>query len=450
MPPCASTLKALAAPRRASLDSASPMDLRPSLRPARAASLLLVASACATTTGTKVAVTTPPPTTDPCHRAGPVKVVMRGAELLKSPNGPVAADVWNPLVVELLPDGRVKAHDSVGNPVEGYAPDPKAGPGGEERGLGLFVQVEAPLSLDPRGPPIGRVLPGTYLPVLSVDACAAEVIVRGFARKLVSGSHGVLKAYVPVEALAPKDLTAKPSTRVLGAMRDHHRRLLVEPGQPSTAFTETRCGRLSLLETRRGPNGETWQKVAQEEKGIEIQGWVDQPILEARGEDRCPLRELGNIQVMSFDGDSSGLPDGFARPAEPDALAKEWEKLTKKERPVWIPVVDGEEIACREYKLKAKGVGLAREEEKDGRKATYSFGLRLSGEHLSVSGGPCRGKPSCSLKFLLVGLDAHRVALLPTSARVPAYHVDDTEPWFFDRRGCESHGGVDHASTSLP
>ncbi|MBI5546325.1 MAG: hypothetical protein HY901_20755 [Deltaproteobacteria bacterium] len=388
---------------------------------------------------------------DPCALTAPAQVWLRGGEVLRAPHGPVASDVWNPLVVELLADGRIRARDPSGSPVEGYAPELKGTVAGEERGLGLYVQTETPLFLAPNGAEIGRALPGTYLPVVSMDACFAEVVLRDFSR---TSTPGPFRAYLAVDAVGTRELSPRPASRSPRFVRDHRRLLLVEPGQPATAFSETRCGRLEVLETRRDADGVEVQRVAQGEQGVQLWGWVDRPVAEARGEDRCPARVLEKQQVVAFDGEAS-LPEGFLRLGDASALLKEYEKLTRKERSVFIPLVDGDGVRCEAFKLRLKGTELVRAEQEKGKKPP-SWQVRISGGRLTLSGS-CRGGGSCAMPYLLAGVSAERIVLLPAkddlaarAEKLFAYHQDDTEPWFLERSACEARGGVDQASSVLP
>lgn len=401
-------------------------------------------------------VTAPPPRkvvapTDPCARTGPAQVVLRGGEVLASRNGPVVADVWNPLTVELLPDGRIRARDPKGDPVEGFAPDAAGSVAGEERGIGLFVQAEAPLLLTPEGPEIGRAFPGAYLPVASMDACRAQVLLRAFS---APSGGGPLKAFLPADAVGAKELSLRPPPAPLRHVRDQRRVLRAEPGAASSAFAQTRCGRLEVLETGREPGGAEVQRVAQAEQGVELRGWVDRPIVDARGDGACPVRRLTRKEVVGFDGES-GLPEGYAALGDGAALSKEVERLFKRDRTVYVSLVDGLGARCEAFKVRSKGTELVRADQEKSRRAD-AWQVRLGEGRLTLS-GPCRGGGLCSLPYLLAGVKADRIELVPARDELAsragdllAYHQEDAEPWYLERAACEAHGGVDHASSLLP
>ncbi|MGC4114468.1 MAG: hypothetical protein QM765_07625 [Myxococcales bacterium] len=133
------------------------------------------------------------------------------------------------------------------------------------------------------------------------------------------------------------------------------------------------------------------------------------------------------------------------------------EKQVKKDRTVFVPLVDGLGARCEGFKLKAKGTELVRlEQEKSKSKRPETWQVRLGEGRLTLS-GPCRGGGLCSLPYLVVALKPDRLVLLPARddlasrvANLLAYHQDDAELWFFDRAACESGGGIDHASSLLP
>jgi hypothetical protein len=407
----------------------------------------LLAAGCASAPPAKE----PEKPTDPCARTAPAGVVLRGGEVLKSRGGPVAADVWNPLAVELLPDGRIRARDPKGDPIEGFAPEPKGTAAGEERGLGVYVQTETPIYLAPKGPEIGRAFPGAYLPVLSVDACNVQVILRAFSP---ASGDGPMKAWLPVDAVGTKELILRPAPTPLRHVRDQRRVLRAEPGDASSAFARTRCGRMEVLEVRQDKGGADVQRVGQSEQGVELRGWVDRPIVDARGDDDCPVRLLDKKQVVGFDGEAS-LPEGYAALGDGLALGKELEKLAKKDRTIYVPLVDGLGARCEAFKLRAKGAELVRADP-DKTKKAESWQVRLAEGRLTVS-GPCRGGGLCSLPYLIVGMASDRIVLLPArddlasrAGELLAYHQDDTEPWYLERSACEAQGGVDHASSLLP
>ncbi len=399
---------------------------------------------------------------DPCRLTAPMKVWLRGGEVLRSPGGPVAADVWNPIVAEASPDGRLRVPDPGGTLVEGWAPELKGSVEIEERGVGLYVQEEAPLHLEPNGPEIGRISPGVYLPVLAWDACFAKVLLRGFPRKLAGESAAGATpfiALVPTARLGTREIPLRPALPGRGRfVRDYRRDLLVEPGKPMTVFSEARCVRLRILEQARAAGGQPpVQRVALAERGIELRGWVDRPIVEVRGDERCPTRVLEKVDAVAFDGEATGLPDGYARAGDPEALAKAWADFAKKERTLYIPVPDGEGVRCRAFHLKPKHTELTRNEERNGRKVTLSWRVQAAGHRLTLT-GPCRSKEgaTCSIPYLLQALGPDRVALLPArdaavarARTIVAYYADDAEAWFFGRRTCVAEGGVDRVSGLL-
>jgi len=419
----------------------------PRRSPLAAALAALLAAGCVS--GRAVKVTEGP--ADPCARFAPAPVVLRGGEVLRSPGGPVAADVWNPLDVELRPDGRIRARDPRGDPIEGFAPEPKGTEAGEERGLGVYVQTEAPLYVAPRGAEIGRAFPGAYLPVVSMDACNVQVLLRAFSP---ASGGGPVKAWLPADAVGTRELSLRAPPPPSRYVRDQRRVLRAEPAVAASAFAQTRCGRLEVLESRPVAGGAEIQRVAQVEQGVELSGWVDRPIVDARGEGGCPVRLLDKKQVVAFDGESS-LPEGYAALGDGAALTKELDKLARKERTVYVPVVDGLAARCEAFRLKAKGAELVRADPDKATKAE-TWQVRLGEGTLTLS-GPCRGGGHCALSYLIAGVASDRIVLLPDrddlasrAAELLAYHQDDAESWFFERRACEAQGGVDHASSLLP
>jgi hypothetical protein len=146
---------------------------------------------------------------------------------------------------------------SQGDSDRGLRPEPKGTEAGEERGLGVYVQTEAPLYVAPRGAEIGRAFPGAYLrwsrwtPATFRSCCAPS---RGLGRRAV-------KAWLPADAVGTRELSLRAPPPRRGTSRDQRRVLRAEPAVAASAFAQTRCGRLEVLESR------------PVEGGAEIQAW---------------------------------------------------------------------------------------------------------------------------------------------------------------------------------
>jgi hypothetical protein len=409
--------------------------------------------------------------------------------------------VANPVIVEVLSNGLVRAKDAQGRTWTGEAGFPIEFTDGSVGGLRLYARQRTAIYRDDlelsengargsppwppfapvTGPAIAYARQGVPLMVVRMSKTYTEVMLSGW-----EGSQ--LRALVATADLDLKRTASATSAEpaVGRLVRDHKRTLFTKPGDAGQEITKTTCGPMRVLEDR-VIEGNRWQRVVQENGGVQLEGWVGVegmslvPIETARGDHRCSPRTIkarvrrGEDESREGPTSEAQLPPGFvAMERDVAGLGRRLGALAQSGAKVFVPVVAGEGVRCAEYAFvdlanearfwsgarsgeSAQGLGLRREDKESGQRITYgvasldsALGLALSGPLLEEGGRTLVGGRSST--YVIASLTRDALALVPCSGwcePIAAYHRDDVELWFLERGECQRRGSIANSSGFL-
>lgn len=328
------------------------------------------------------------------------------------------------LLVELLPDGRVRSVTG-GIPFEAPLPTELSSKPKWERGLALHVSRATDLHyLRPDGPLLGRVLPGTLVSVASPNPLERESV--GVA--LWNGEI----AYVEAAALgvtAPPKASWTPPPGARSALSPVL--AFVDDGERSHDFTFASCEPVFLAPGT--------YRATQYHRGFEVSARVtDVPLPVHFTSTECPATALTALP--------SEMPSGFTRIDEKagDAVA---ETLRLRGSFSWLRA-NASGAACESWRFhpRSESTGeLVRDGAPQlthpvtfrrafpGHPATLFLGS-IELDHHSVF------KCDCSIEYLVVGAGFGEVAMM--ARRLPAQSVayvsGEAERWFLSPGACET------------
>jgi hypothetical protein len=401
---------------------------------------------------------------------------MRGGVLLLEGIGSVRPTaVPDPVLVDVLDDRKVKVVGADGQRLEGWLPIASELQGMGFRNvfpaLGLFAQVETPVLLDPDGPAVGRALDGAFVPIQNVDGAWARVSLPWVERATNERDPADLQRRDELTrsnepfwiSLADLGLDRHPLKAI---KRDEiwifrrWRILRLAPARASPVFAIARCMPARLVETRE-IDGHQAQRVAYRFEGIETQGWVEKPFPGTDYDYRCSraIVKTGTAGAPPSAIDGLPLPAGFL-PAQPfpdqPELPASIVEVFQPGRLLFVPVLRTRRLECAPYRVTkdrkyGRGFVPARPPTPDVVRLEYTLGLQPTG--LTVFGPSTNYKngtatsAACAHMLRFVQVHGDRLEMIGVHEELVAYHPDDLEVWYRDRRTCMEEGTSLQAST---
>lgn len=392
---------------------------------------------------------------------------LRDTELFDKHRTTQAHQVTAPVLVEVFPDGRVRAVPGASEAFEGYLPEMlQYLPGEYGQGLLLYAQRAADLHIDrPSGPTAGSLHPGAFVTVAPGDDAQLLIGLPGFFRH-----DQPMVAFVDKDALGtnPIELVSPTPNRRVRAYLGHPCTLGIGDGEKSAKVDTSSCTDLWVgLESRSDS-----QRIG----GVELRGvCTDLSELDGPRSSRsflsldCPAHAVsGDGSKLCLHGAASergrstliaDIPAGFERVRlpSPDPLAE----AIRQGRSVWWLVEretakDRVRVSCEPWKFDmsrgAEGSGSGPIEGRllaprpwRGEIPRYPFTYRPSegknparlhlGQLVHSPYGTLR---EYDYKLLhSVGDELHMMGR-PIPNGIVAYDPGEAERWFLSRSACEA------------
>lgn len=389
---------------------------------------------------------------------------LRDTPILDKPRGTKTHDIAGPVLVELLPDGRVRSPPGAKKAFEGYLPESlRHLPGEYGKGLLLYAQRAANLHIDrPSGPKAGVVYRGAFVTVAPSNDSQVLVGLPGFFRNkrpmvafvdgsaLGTASHELV---LPKHAEKGKSYLGRPCTLWVG----HSER-------PAEISTSSCIDLWVSFESR---------TASQRVGGVELRGVcsglddVDGPRpSRAFLSLDCPahavswagseLRLHGETSRAGTPAAVAAIPNGYQRvePPDPDPLAE----AIREGRSVWW-LVEREisanriDVTCEPWRFEPSDCSEPRILEGRliapkpwrGRKPHYPFAYypsnavepaRLHLDYLVQS--PYGTLRKYDYKLLRAAGDVLDMMGRPIPPRIVAYDPGEPERWFLTGSACEA------------
>lgn len=399
----------------------------------------------------------------------PPRFWLVNTEVAPAPGQPPARTVRGPVLVELLPGGKVRSLPESAEAFEGFVPESTWKTPADRRGLMLYGQRVSDLHLDsPAGPVIGRIHPGAFVSVAPHDDATWLVAVSRYRSPPPSSEGKPLLAYVEKGALGPAPREQVPPSLPGEVVRDFTGLPLWGEGTSRVLVEQLLCGEFHVTDD----HGRV--RAAQYHDGIEVSGLFDVSwpwVWGDRGENGCGLGKVyrRGTELREQRGkdwlDSAvveSVPEGYRMIDLP--AADPFEAVLRGHRSVFWLVQTPRGLECHEWKATRatprKGTpGAAAEIEgeirrqRDPHEASFKLHYTPSpgGAEPGVFSlwGPSlkEGDHRCVRAFVLVGtgpglLHVEHPPIHPTGWpegwTLFAYRPEDVEHWFLGREACES------------
>jgi hypothetical protein len=325
----------------------------------------------------------------------------------------------------------------------------------------------------PYGPIIGRVYPGT--PVSVKETKEQWLLIRvgryerqawfyenkrragvttnpltAWARRDAFAHRAVRKSRPPSDGIRVRDfqvdLSHTPKNTVAEAA-----------GNRQLPFAETLCGPMRVLRQKFGRgNRPIHSLVAQYRNGFEVMGWADYPIDSMQGDHRCPARVVFERTGQQL-GRQPVVPKGFVRSAGRSAHLALKNLISAGRSVYWIEE-KRKSYNCRRWRFAPNPPGpssgrLTLRMNKPSRHNEVWFGYILRPDRTLTLFGPNsrsvreEGAVSvvsttsalCAVSMTAVELRPGRITMLSnlsSGKRVSAYHPDDGQTWYLNRKAC--------------
>jgi hypothetical protein len=332
------------------------------------------------------------------------------------------------------------------------------------------AQRTAWLYLDrPYGPIIGRVYPGT--PVFVKKTKEQWLLIRvGRYQRQAWFYENKRRAGVtmnPLTAWARRDAFAHRAVRKMRPpsdgirVRDFQVDLGHTPkntvteaaGNRQLPFAETLCGPMRVLRQKFGRgNRPIHSLVAQYRDGFEVMGWAEHLIHSMQGEYRCPARV-----VFEKLGRQPAVPKGFVRSAVTSAHRALKGLISAKRSVYWVRETP-KGYDCERWRFAPRPPGpnngrLETRMNRPGVRVTTWYGYFLGTDRILTLFGPNTqsvlkegavssvsfiGK-ACAESLTAVAVRPGRITMISNHTskwRVSAYHPDDGQTWYLNRKAC--------------
>lgn len=385
-------------------------------------------------------------------------------KLAAEPGAAPTRSIQGPVLIELLPGGKVRSVPEAREAFEGFIPEAMMKTPADRRGLMLHGQRVSELHLDsPAGPVIGRIHPGAFVSIAPQDDGATWLVaVPRYSES--SGEGHPLLAYVDRSALGPAPQKQVPPVLAGKVSRDFGLPLWADD-LSRVLVNRLLCGDFYIT----GEDGR--ERASQYHDGIEVSGRLDVWTWRDRGESACLGRMVfqRGERLQEARGKDwldaaaiEAVPEGYRRLdlPEKDPLAA---VIERRASVFWL-VQTKRGLECHEWRVTQssarKGATPAVLEgqlrrQRDPIHAYFRFDYGPS------PGGPVRGDLSlwgpyftgggykCGRPFSLVGADTDLLYVdnpklrtdPPGEWKLVAYHPDDVEHWFLGREACETARG---------
>jgi hypothetical protein len=231
-------------------------------------------------------------------------------------------------------------------------------------------------------------------------------------------------------------------------------------------FATTACGVLHIVDETTDDRGRALQKVTQRRAGIELSGWVSEPIAGLRGSHRCS-HPVVYAECAGCSDQLPVVPAGYltVAPAEADRVA---DRTLGTGTTVYWLLDEAEGTICRAFRV--EGDELVSEPYRDPESDDVTlivahYGVRRRGAFLELTGptwvrrtadGREHAAEARCLDLIQV-VDAGDDRLLvmhgaTTERAVYAYHPEAPEPWFLSEASCRQAAELRNANppTSEP
>ena len=355
--------------------------------------------------------------------------------LLDMQGGRPVANVEAPRLVELLPGGRVRSHDTTTPPLDGYLPSEVLQEPGRNRGLMLYAQRVGEMHCDhPGSSPLGRVHPGAFLSVVPTDDRVVRIGSLPFAWSRKDFNVYVARDILGTTPQPPIDY--RPPGRVWSVRMPHVEGWIRDCG-PSVAWSAIECEDAWVYEDFR---------VSQYSRGVEVVGESEHfnastlpGAISSHEALHCPARTITSPNAP--------IPSGYRRLELPatDPLAQ---AITQGRAIHWLLQTERGPI-CDEWRFAKNRLTRVKpfRANSGNVKASYPIDYHLSSEgrpavlHLETlefDGRPALMCP-CQYDYFLLHADAGELELMARTMpeAVVAYDPRDAERWFLSREKCE-------------
>lgn len=376
---------------------------------------------------------------------------------IRSPicNGAVGRLVPDPVLVDILVGGKLRAHLDDGRTVEGWQPSRNYGLILKVSELGLFAQEDVPLIYgdehDSR--PVGKVLRGAFVPVKRIEKDQAVV-----ASGSVWAEMRHCRVRLSALGLTRTDPPQRPASDAWLYAWGHELTFSPEPSAFRTVYVI--CAPARKLEDRL-VDGELTHRLAVYADGIEIEGWASE---KRQGHWTACNRTMLEIppcypRILNDNGDEVIPPMGqgyVTLPKMDRARLHSIRKWFRKTRFLYIPHAGGRDpegswrISCFGFKVKH---GML--EYLDPAPLVYDAVYYAVGWGGIELGGLLEFQSPDGRRQILEsdGKDYNVVAFrrdwieVVLGDHLRGYHPDDTEIWYRTLEGCKQNATLGHVST---
>jgi hypothetical protein len=354
--------------------------------------------------------------------------------------------VPDPVLVDVLDGGKLRAHLSDGRTVEGWRPRRNYGTHVRLSVLGLYAQSETSLTLGPDQLPVGRVFPGAFVPVQWIGKDHA---VLGEMSILPNG----IALYVKLSALGLARMAPPRRPESTAWLQAWGHELRFSPEASASDDAHVICAPARRLEDRI-VDGVPTHRLAVYADGIEIEGWAPEDLHDSRPACERTMRKLPAYYPRILDEEGAEvvppLEDGYV-PVPPidRSLVNRTMKWFRETRTLYVPQARGWKITCVGFKVTMTALQeLKPEDPVVYRAVPYDVGwggmelghweTRLhDGTHMMASGWT---------NYQIVGVRDGSIELI-AGRDTRGYHPDDTEIWYRSPKDCREHATLGHAST---